>query len=262
VVLVGAVLLTSGLTVAGDGAEDVPEERGSIYRLNLLVDIPVTAIGAVGTAVPYLASSTFVHPSCPCDPDDINILDRHAVGNDSSTAETIGNWAVGVAVAGPVALELLTVRNRKTLFEDLAVYAEVMAVNGGLLALSKFVVQRPTPEAYAGNPEVIDRPGGYLSFYSGHTSYAFAALSAGSLTLSLRAERPLIWPWVVTGVVGGGVASVMVLSGAHFPTDVAMGALAGTAVGVGIPLLHLRPSKRVRLVPAMGGRGLALAGRF
>jgi membrane-associated phospholipid phosphatase len=57
---------------------------------------------------------------------------------------------------------------------------------------------------------------------------------------------------------------VMVLSGAHFPTDVAMGALAGTAVGTLVPLLHLRPSKRVRvdLVPGPTGRGLALVGRF
>jgi len=155
------------------------------------------------------------------------------------------------------------VRPKQTMFEDLVVFAEVMAVNGGLLALSKFVVQRPTPDTYAGNPKLIHAPGGYLSFYSGHTSYAFASLSFMSMTLSIR-NHQRIWPWIVTGLMGGTVATVMVLSGAHFPTDVAMGAVAGTTVGVGVPLLHLRPSKRVRLglLPGPGGRGLALYGRF
>src|SRR6185436_16377153 len=103
--LVGALLLTSGRAVAGESVEDVPEERGSIYRLHLLVDITLISIGAVGTAVPYLASSTFVHPSCPCDPSNINVLDRHAVGNDSNTAAVVGNLLVGMAVATPVAVE-------------------------------------------------------------------------------------------------------------------------------------------------------------
>jgi membrane-associated phospholipid phosphatase len=240
-----------------------PEERGSIYQLNLLVDISVTAVGAIGTTVPYLASSTFVHPRCPCDPENVNVLDRHAIGNDSDTAGLIGDVTVGVAIAAPVFMELLTVRPTATLVEDLGVYAEVMAVNGGLLVLSKFVVQRPTPQAYAGDPQSLHVPGGYLSFYSGHTSIAFASLSFMSMTLSIR-NHQRIWPWIVTGVTGATVATAMVLSGAHFPTDVAMGAVAGTAVGTVVPLLHLRPWKRVRLglVPGPGGRGLALHGRF
>jgi membrane-associated phospholipid phosphatase len=154
------------------------------------------------------------------------------------------------------------VRPWTTFAEDITVFAEVMAVNGGLVALSKFIVQRPTPQAYAGD-KIIHDPGGYLSFYSGHTSFTFAALSFGAVTLSVR-DRPRLWPWIATGVVGGGVGAAMVLAGAHFPTDVAMGAAAGTVVGVTVPLLHMRTPRplRLTLVPGPEGRGLALRGRF
>jgi hypothetical protein len=267
VALLAALLLSAGRAEAaardGEGATDVPEERGSIYRLNLALDIPIVAVGAIGTAVPFLMSSTVVDRRCPCDPGHVNSLDHLAIGNHSSTASVIGDVTVGLAVAAPVALELLTVRPMPTLFEDLGVFAEVMAVNGGLVTLAKFTVQRPTPQTYAGDPERVHSPGGYLSFYSGHTSFTFASLSFAAVTLSVR-NRQVVWPWIVTGVTGGGVAAAMVLAGAHFPTDVAMGALAGTAVGVTIPLLHLRSSQRLGLdlVPSPAGRGLALQGRF
>jgi membrane-associated phospholipid phosphatase len=263
----GAALpLAPSRALANGGGGDTtpsPEERGSIYRINLAIDIPVTAAGAIGTAIPYLGSSVFVDPSCPCDPGHLNLLDRQAVGLHSRTAGKIGDVTVGLAVAAPVVLELLTVRPMTTMVEDLVVYAEVMAVNGGLLALAKFTVQRPTPRAYDGDPGVIDDPGGYLSFYSGHTAYAFASLSFAAVTISFRHRAP-VWPWIVTGVAGTGVAAAMILSGAHFPTDVAMGAMAGTTIGVVVPLLHLRRSKRLGLdlVSGPGGRGLALRGRF
>jgi membrane-associated phospholipid phosphatase len=260
------VLLLPGLAVA-EGAQgeaaDTAEARGSIYRISWAVDIPVVAAGAIGTSVPFLMSSELVDTRCPCDRSHINALDRLAVGLHSAVADTIGNVGVAVAVAAPVALELLTVHAGRTLVEDLTVFAEVMAVNGGLVTLSKFIVQRPTPRTYEGDAKLVSSPGGYLSFYSGHTSFTFASLSYGAVTLGARNQQ-FVWPWIVTGVVGGGVATVMVLGGAHFPTDVAMGALAGSAIGIAIPLLHRRGPKRpgLALLPGPEGRGLAVQGRF
>jgi membrane-associated phospholipid phosphatase len=88
-------------------------------------------------------------------------------------------------------------------------------------------------------------------------------LSYTAVTLGAR-HHQTAWPWVVTGLAGGAVATAMVLAGSHFPTDVMMGALAGTAVGVSIPVLHLRSSRRLRLSLARqpGGASLLLVGRF
>jgi membrane-associated phospholipid phosphatase len=270
-VLGSAALLLStaaGAAPASNGelepAPGTPEARGSIYRYNLWVDIPVVAIGAIGTAVPYLASWKFVSPSCPCDRASINFIDRGSVGYHSRTAGTIGDVLVSLAVAAPVVYEVVAVRPLSTLIEDLVVYSEVIAVNGGLVALSKFVVQRPTPRSYAGDPKLINDPGGYLSFYSGHTSFAFATLSFGAMTIGARHQRYLI-PWLATGLVGTGVATAMVLAGAHFPTDVMMGAAAGTTVGILVPYLHLRAPRELQfaVLPGPGGLpGLSVMGRF
>lgn len=71
-----------------------------------------------------------------------------------------------------------------------------------------------------------------------------------------------IWPWIVVGLVGGSVAFERVASGEHFPTDVAVGAVAGTAIGITVPWLHLRGGDtRVQIVP-LGARGLGLGGAF
>ena len=87
-----------------------------------------------------------------------------------------------------------------------------------------------------------------------------AADLAASFTLERRYDAG-IWPWIATALVGGSVAFERVASGHHFPTDVATGAVVGTAIGVAIPWAHARRA-RVSLVPAPSGQGLALVGRF
>ena len=47
-------------------------------------------------------------------------------------------------------------------------------VNGAFAEAAKYVAQRPLPLTYAGDPTLLRTSGGYRSFYSGHTSTAFA----------------------------------------------------------------------------------------
>jgi membrane-associated phospholipid phosphatase len=257
------IALHAAAARGGDEGSDGPQARRSIYRLSLITDLSVTALGAFGTAAPFLLSTKIVDPTCPCLASRLNFLDRGSAGNHSGGFSTVGDVTVGLAVLTPLVAEVMEVRDTRTFVEDVAVYAETMAVNGGLMTMAKFVVQRPTPRAYSGDPAQLDQPGGYLSFYSGHTSFAFAALSFWSVTLYVRHGW---WaPWLVTGGAGTLVATSMVLAGAHFPTDVAMGALAGTFVGVAVPVLHLRTRGRARLAFLPGREGqqiLALGGRF
>jgi membrane-associated phospholipid phosphatase len=103
---------------------------------------------------------------------------------------------------------------------------------------AKFTVQRPVPRVYSGAAAASD-PGNYRSFYSGHTSLAFTALSTASVTLNRR--YGLTWqPWVATAIVGASVAMERVLAGYHFYSDVVVGAVAGTLTGIGVARFHLR----------------------
>jgi membrane-associated phospholipid phosphatase len=142
---------------------------------------------------------------------------------------------------------------------DAEVFTETLVVNGALVTAAKYIVQRPLPRTYAGDPNLINQPGGYRSFYSGHTSLVFAGLAATAMTMRLRYGEK-VWPWVVTGVVGTSVAIERVADGRHFPSDVIVGALMGSATGIAVPWLHARAQsrhQRLRLAFARpGGIGL------
>ena len=96
---------------------------------------------------------------------------------------------------------------------------------------------------------LLNQPGGYRSFYSGHVSVVVAALSVTAVTLGAR-HGQRIWPWILVATLGSMVAAERVAAGRHFYTDVAVGAVAGGAVGTLVPVAHLRTE------PGTGGFAL------
>jgi membrane-associated phospholipid phosphatase len=132
-------------------------------------------------------------------------------------------------------------------------------VNGALVTAAKYLVQRPLPRTYAGDPGLVNSPGGYRSFYSGHASTAAAALGVVAMTLRYRYDQK-VWPWFVAGGIEALIGFERVRAGRHFPSDVLVGALAGTAVGIAVPALHHRaPSIRLSALPLAGGGYAALS---
>jgi hypothetical protein len=216
------------------------EPPASIYKVDPLVDGAVIASTAGATLFTYVFGGGLITRRCPCDPNEVNALDRHVIGNHSDAMDVLSDVEVGAAIAGPVIVDWTQVGASRALLEDLTVAGEVLAVNGVLVTIAKYSVQRPLPRVYAGQaPQLANGPGGYRSFYSGHTSVAVASMSAAAMTWNLR-HGGSPWPWVLTAAVGGTVAAERVLAGRHFYSDVAVGALAGFAVGTLVPFLHER----------------------
>ena len=194
----------------------------------------------------------------------MNALDRLAIGNHSDVAELASNVTVGAAVVAPLAFELMDVELGVPLVEDLTVYAEALTVNGALVTIAKNIAQRPMPIVYAGlAPDLVKSPAGYRSFYSGHEATAVTALMVASTTYTLR-HGDTWWPWLVTAGVGLTVAVEKIAAGRHFPSDIAVGALAGVVVGWGIPALHKRVGLDLSLASTPDGTGavVALGGRL
>jgi membrane-associated phospholipid phosphatase len=108
---------------------------------------------------------------------------------------------------------------------------------------------------------------GSFSFYSGHTSYAFAIATSFSYTFMLRHPRSK-WSWAVwasTLTVATIEPILRVESGDHFPTDTIVAALVGTSFGVLIPALHrLKLPANLSISPTSAGAnaGLSLHGAF
>ena len=211
----------------------------SIYRVTPAVDVPVIAVSALAIVLPAIFASDLVHPRCPCDPAEVNALDRQVIGNHSAFMDTASDVTEVIAVAAPLLFDALDVGLGPVFLEDATVYAEALAASEAVTTLTKYAVRRPRPRTYSGDPESLRDAAGYLSFYSGHTSLVSTAMSASAVTLEKRRGQR-VWPWVVAVAVGATVAAQRVAAGQHFYTDVAVGFLAGTATGIAVPLLHAR----------------------
>jgi membrane-associated phospholipid phosphatase len=261
-VAVAALIIGNALPAAATDDEPGSTRPRDVYELHLGVDIPVmVAGGSVGLAR-ALFEDHLARKSCPCDPSSVNALDRPVIGYHSEAASLAANITVYGTMAALPLLDALDLGFRRPLLHDVVVYAEALAVDTAIQNIVNFAVARPRPRTYAGDPAFVNGAEGYVSFYAGHVSTAFTAMSAASFTLRRRYGTG-IWPWIATALVGGSVAVERVASGHHFPTDVAVAAVAGTAIGIAIPWAHTRrSSETISLAPAPSGRGLALVGTF
>lgn len=237
--------------LVGDFAEDAAGRAGPVYQLHPRADALTMGAAALAISLPSLLAEELITARCPCDPSSVNRFDRRAIGNHDATADVASNVTVLAALLGP---PLLALGADDVVYSDLTVFAETLLVNGALVEAAKYVFQRPLPRTYAGDASLVSSSGGYRSFYSGHTSTAFAALTATAYTMRLR-QGEQVWPWVVAVGVGASVGVERVLAGRHFPSDVIVGAIAGTAVGIGVPWLHTT-TPRVTVVPSPRGIGI------
>lgn len=127
------------------------------------------------------------------------------------------------------------------------IYAEGYYLTAGLTRCTKILIQRKRPYLYNNTtiPETerIDlskEDNAYFSFFSGHTSSAFYSASFISKAFydMYGANR---WFYVVTALsytIASGVGYLRIRSGEHYPTDVMVGALAGSITAYFITELH------------------------
>jgi membrane-associated phospholipid phosphatase len=257
-------LLFLALLQAVPPAQSLPDSM-MVYHVKPKVDVPITLGVALGSLFAYLYAAELITPRCPCDPSEVNGFDRGAIGNTSDLGRALSDLTAGAAVVVPLVADALDIGQGRAFTDDAIVFAQTLAINGALVSLAKYVAARPLPRTYAGDPNLINRVEGYRSFYSGHTSLVFAALAASAMTIRLRYGEKT-WPWLVTGVVGTSVAIERVADGRHFPTDVIVGAVMGTAVGITVPRLHALKHPRL-LGPTVrpvsgGGLGFGMAYQF
>jgi membrane-associated phospholipid phosphatase len=125
--------------------------------------------------------------------------------------------------------------------------AEAFAITGAIEGTSNFLSGRARPyssECGTGIPsgttdcatDTLNR-----SFFSGHTAVSFTAaalICAHHEALDLF-EGPADHVACATGIVAAaGIGFLRILGDAHYFSDVAVGAVVGSAVGLGVPLLH------------------------
>jgi hypothetical protein len=146
----GRVIPLALLLAVSAPPEAVSATPASVYRVSPAIDAPIIGASLLAIAIPYAFAGTFIHPHCPCDPNAVNALDRHVIGNQNKFLDDASDMTAGIVMAGPLLLDWLDVGMSRTLLEDATVYGETLAVNGALVTVTKNIVQRPLPRTYAG----------------------------------------------------------------------------------------------------------------
>ena len=160
--------------------------------------------------------------------------------------------AVGFAALDPVLTGVREKHVQAALVDGL-IYAEAIAITWGITNLAKMAVRRPRPRAYI-EAELHKNDPTYsnaetdssLSFFSGHASMTATVATVASY-LAFARSPGTYRPWLTLGVgtaLTTFVSIERVRAGAHFPTDVIAGAIAG--IGVGIIVAHVHRSEDVK----------------
>lgn len=243
------------LVVSRPGLAEPPQTRDvSVYEVSPWLDGAVIVGTNAVTLGLYEFGSSLIHPSCPCNPAQVNAFDRHTIGNHNDTAFGVATATVWASSVVPLVLDVWDLRALQPVLEDAIVLGEALSVTGAATTVTKYAIQRPFPRTFAGDPMLVGNSSGYRSFFSGHTAVTFSALGVASMTVGRRYDVHVL-PWLITVAVGSVVGAGVVLGGWHFPTDVVVGALVGTGVGVAVPALHFTEMPVRPVVSAVPGGG-------
>jgi len=284
------MLLLSALTISGSPAststasthtdvEAETETEADPFNIDLAVDLPIIGLTSAVFLGTNLIEDQLRWQGChACDTSHLGPLDRRVLDNYNPAAKTTSDVLLYTAMSAPFVADFIDVmihkRGIRSWAKDLVVLTEVGAINLAITNTIKFAIQRPRPFSYGLDGSDRDPSDGdaRLSFYSGHTSTAFAMATAYGVLFQARHPHSK-WRapvWVLSYGLAATTGVMRVTAGKHFWSDVAVGAIAGSAIGLAIPALHLRrPSKRrfastpnLNVAADRYGTTLALRGRF
>ena len=228
------------------------------YTFTLEKDLPLTFFAAFGSIYGnYRLShmSVMAREDLPAR-EDLLPWDRAVMGRYNKTVAEVSDW-FAVLGAMPLALGAASWYRGDACGRDLAVYslmfAQALALQSALNLTFRSMKFWPRPYIYAedgAGAEAAENAEGeaYGSFFSGHASAAFTvAVFTGEWFSEMypnSAYRPLVWAGTLS--LAGFVGALRIAAGKHYPSDVVVGALAGTGISLAVIRLH---KKSVRFGP-------------
>jgi membrane-associated phospholipid phosphatase len=253
IVLAFAIALVA-LTTSPTASAQVPR-RGPAYQLELDLDMPIVLIaGGTASSFFFLPEDPSVPCARPCERTQINRFDRPAAGLYDPTWSTVGDVATATTLAVPLIALLLDEGVKDGLNDDLVV-AEAALVASALQVSVSYVVPRPRPRVYTSETPLHDRDDANAarSFFSGHVANTVAT-SVAALRAFQRLGKPAAgWATLSIGLAGSSLVGVArVAAGAHFPSDVVVGAAVGAGLGLTLPAVH---DSGARIIPFGNARG-------
>lgn len=248
------------------------QATGYELRYNWRVDLPVTAVATTTWIVSGVFESELMRKECGwCERDsngkstlnglDSGVRDGLRWGN-TKAADTASNVLDrGVMPATILGLTALAARHEDRLRDfpvDALIILEAMTLGINLNQATKMLVGRERPFVHAmpadQRGQTANPSDNNTSFYSGHTTRAFALAVATGTVASLRGYRWAPWIWAAGLTVATSIGYLRIAADKHYFTDVLVGAAMGSAFGFGVPYFF-----HGRIVPEGSAPRLTLA---
>ncbi len=193
------------------------------------------------------------------DRSDVNPFDRPATRNWDRNLDDASDFFSSTFPILPAAIIIPQIYKKQ--WRNTAVYAsmylETYYLTKGITVLTKAMTQRTRPYLYNNSFSPEERfnfqgdeaPEAKSSFFSGHTSGAFAAAVFFSKTYTdiygNNTWSKVIWTTSLSAAAFTGYCRVE--AGEHFTSDVIVGAVVGGAIGYIVPELHKKKYNNVSL---------------
>jgi membrane-associated phospholipid phosphatase len=238
--------------------------HGPAHRLKLELDLPIVLIaGGMASSFFFLPELEGVSCAPSCDRSHINALDRKAAGLYDPRWGTVGDIATAATLAAPAIVIVLDEGLKDGLNDDLVVGEAALVASAMQISMS-YMVARPRPRVYSEETPLAERTNANAarSFFSGHVANTVATSVAALRTFQRLGQPVAGWTMLVAGLAGSSLVGVArVASGAHFPSDVLVGAAVGAGLGIALPAVH---GSGATLMPfgSEQGAGLMLLGSW
>jgi membrane-associated phospholipid phosphatase len=225
-------------------------------RWDPALDVTVTAGGAAIWMTSELLKPELAPARCRwCSVDRFDANAREVLlWRDTSAADTMSNVAgfavVPLAAFGLNALAAAHDGGLGQVGEDSVLIAEAWVASACVTQLTKMLVGRERPFVHAlpaDEKALTAQPSdNNLSFFSGHSSEAFALAAAAGTIGTMRGYRwaPLVW--TVGGLGAATTGYLRVAADKHWLTDVLAGAVVGGAIGFAVPFFFHPIEDRAR----------------
>ncbi len=239
----------------------------SPYQLNWTVDgvtfgtgiVTAFAASAVDDSIPILSAAEI----SALDKNSINALDRISAGNYSLSQDKISDVLVGASILSP-ALLMLDPSIRKDAGTISTMYLETILFATFLPSFGKGTAKRIRPYVYSSSAPLDEKQNqdARRSFFSGHATWAFATSVFFATVYSDYHPDSEYGNYIWGGAIGlaSTVSLLRVTSGAHFVSDIVVGAAVGSTLGYVIPYIHRTNTASISLTPLIGPdyRGISL----